>query len=259
MEKISCVQRRRYILNKLEKDEQVIVSELSNLFSVSEVTIRKDLKHFEKKNMLIRSRGGAMKQSIINTDLSIYDRRKQNIRLKKAIGSAAAQMIKPGDTILLDTGTTIMELAKHLPKNIELTIITNSVDIAFRLADYPNIKVIMPGGTLRKNSIALIGELAVESLRNYYCDKYFLSADAVNSEIGLMTTNIEEATIAKININNSNKVIALVDSTKFQRKGTVSIADLTKIDVLITDSAIQHDVLQSVEKKGVEVIIADSS
>lgn len=105
-----------FILKKIEKDEQVNVSELSQHFSVSEVTIRKDLKHLEKKNILIRSRGGAMKQSLINIDLSIYDRRKQNIELKEAIGGAAANIINDGETVLLDTGTTIMELAKHLPQ-----------------------------------------------------------------------------------------------------------------------------------------------
>src|SRR5665648_688899 len=172
----SCVDRRMFILKKIEKEEQVNVSELSQRFLVSEVTIRKDLRHLEKKNFLIRSRGGAMKQSLINTDLSIYDRRKQNIKLKEAIGKAAAVLIRDGETILLDTGTTIMELAKQLPKKIDITVITNSVDITFRLAEYPNIRVIMPGGILRRNSLALVGEQAAESLRNYYCDKYFLSA-----------------------------------------------------------------------------------
>ena len=108
------------------------------------------------KNILIRSRGGAMKQSLINVDLSIYDRRRQNIKLKEAIGSAAADMIFSGETVLLDTGTTIMQIARHLPKKINITVITNSVDITFRLAEYPNIRVIMPGGILRRNSLALV-------------------------------------------------------------------------------------------------------
>ena len=92
----SCVDRRMFILKKIEKEEQVNVSELSQRFLVSEVTIRKDLRYLEKKNILIRSRGGAMKQSLINTDLSIYDRRKQNIKLKEAIGKAAADLIRDG-------------------------------------------------------------------------------------------------------------------------------------------------------------------
>jgi DeoR family transcriptional regulator of aga operon len=251
------VDRRTIILKQLEKEEQVNVLELSRQFSVSEVTIRKDLKHLEKKNILIRSRGGAMKRSLVNIDLSIYDRRKQNINLKKAIGLAAANMILSGETILLDTGTTIMELAKHLPKKIEITVITNSVDITFRLAEYPNIRVIMPGGILRRNSLALVGEKAAESLRDFFCDKYFLSADGIDIDKGMMTTNIEEAALARINIKNSRKVIALIDSSKFLSKGITAIAPLTNIDTLITDNGIHEEILQQIRALGVDVIVVN--
>jgi DeoR family transcriptional regulator of aga operon len=253
----SCVDRRSVILKQLEKNDQVNVAELSQQFKVSEVTIRKDLKHFEKKNILIRSRGGAMKNSLINVDLSIYDRRRQNIKLKEAIGAAAAKMIKNGETILLDSGTTIMELAKHLPRKIEITVITNSVDITFRLAEYPNIRVIMPGGILRRNSLALVGEQAAESLRGFFCDKYFLSADGIDIQRGMMTTNIEEAYLAKINITNSAKVFALIDSSKFLSKGITAISPLAKVDTLITDSGIPARILHEIRDLGVTVHVVD--
>jgi DeoR family transcriptional regulator, aga operon transcriptional repressor len=253
----SCVDRRTFILKRLEEEEQVNVAELSRKFGVSEVTIRKDLRHLEKKNILIRFRGGAMKQSLINIDLSIYDRRKQNIKLKEAIGAAAAGMIKDGETILLDTGTTLMEMAKRLPKKIDITVITNSVDITFRLAEYQNIRVMMPGGILRRNSLSLVGEQAAESLRNYYCDKYFLSADGIDIEKGMMTTNIEEASLAKINIRNSGKVFALIDSSKFFGKGITAIAPLTEVDTIITDSGISSVILKSLKGLGINVIVAE--
>ncbi len=253
----SCVDRRSLIMKKLEKDDHVTVSQLSRQFLVSEVTIRKDLKHLEKKNIVIRSRGGAIKQSLVNTDLSIYDRRKQNIKLKEVIGRAAAGLIRDGETILLDTGTTIMELAKNLPKKIDITVITNSVDITFRLAEYPNIRVIMPGGILRRNSLALVGEQAAESLRNFYCDKYFLSADGVDINRGLMTTNIEEASLAKLNIKNSKMVIALIDSSKFRDMGITTISTLKEIDTLITDSGIHSSNLNEIRDLGVNVLVVD--
>ncbi len=246
----STVSRRNFILKHLEMHDQVNVAELSKQLGVSEVTIRKDLKHLEQKNILIRSRGGAMKQSLINIDLSIYDRRKKNIKLKEAIGKTAAGLILDGETIFLDTGTTIMELAKHLPKRIDVTIITNSVDIAFRLAEYPAIRVIMPGGILRRNSLSLVGEMAVESLRNYYCDKYFLSADAIDIERGIMTANIEEASLAKLNIKNSKKVFALIDSSKFNCMGTMTIASLSEIDTIITDNGVSSAILDVIRKEG---------
>jgi len=253
----SCVDRRTVILKQLEKDDQVSVFELSQQFNVSEVTIRKDLKHLEKKNILIRSRGGAMKHSLINVDLSIYDRSRKNIKLKEVIGAAAAKLIANGETILLDTGTTIMELAKHLPKKIDLTVITNSVDITFRLAEHPNIRVIMPGGMLRRNSLALVGEQAAESLRGFYCDKYFLSADGLDIRRGMMTTNIEEASLARINIKNSKKVFALIDSSKFLSKGITTITPLKDIDTLITDDGIPSDILVEIRALGVNVIVVN--
>jgi DeoR family transcriptional regulator of aga operon len=253
----SVVDRRAEILKKLEHDEQVNVLALSRQFNVSEVTIRKDLKHLEKKNILIRSRGGAMKRSLLNIDLSIYDRRTQNMNLKSAIGAAAAGMINSGETILLDTGTTIMELAKNLPKKIEITVITNSVDITLRLAEYPNIRVIMPGGMLRRNSLALVGEQTAESLRGFFCDKYFLSADGVDVEKGMMTTNIEEASLARVNFRNSREVFALIDSSKFMSKGITAIAPLAKINTLITDSGIPAQILKDIKDLGVRVIIVN--
>lgn len=244
-------------MKQLEKNDQVNVFELSRQFRVSEVTIRKDLRYLEKKNILIRSRGGAMKQSLINIDLSIYDRRRQNIKLKETIGAAAAEMIFGGETVLFDSGTTVMQVARHLPKKINITVITNSVDITFRLAEYPEIRVIMPGGILRRNSLALVGEQAAESLRGFFCDKYFLSADGIDIERGMMTTNIEEASLARINIKNSKQVIALIDSSKFHSKGITTIAPLSSVNTLITDSGIPVEILEKIKGLGVNVIVAD--
>lgn len=253
----STVERRTTIMKQLERDDQVDVYELSRQFGVSEVTIRKDLRHLEKKNILIRSRGGAMKRSLINVDLSIYERRKKNTRLKDLIGIAGAKLIKNGETILLDSGTTIMELVRHLPKKIEITVITNSIDITLRLAEFQNIRVIVPGGILRRNSLALVGEQAADALRGYFCDKYFLSADGIDIDRGMMTTNIEEAALSKINIKNSGEVVALIDSSKFIAKGITTISPLQSIDILITDSGLPQVMLAELKKKNIKVILAD--
>jgi len=253
----STVERRLYILKLLEKNEKVNVNTLSKQFGVSEVTIRKDLRHLEKKNMLIRAHGEAIKQSLVNVDLSIYDRRKQNIKSKQAIGIKAVSLIGNGETILLDSGTTIMELVKHLPKQIEITVITNAVDIAFQLAEYPKIRVIMPGGILRRNSLSLVGEQAAEAFRNYYCNKCFVSADGIDKQQGLLTMNIEEAHLSRINMENSRKVIALIDSSKFQQKGMMTIVPISKINTLITDNGISGEQKKYLADSGIEVLIAN--
>jgi len=257
MSKNPTVERRLQILKYLEADERVDVGALSRQFEVSEVTIRKDLRYFEEKNLLIRSRGGAMKQGLLNNDLSVYERRKQNIDKKQKIGIAAAAMIEDGETIILDSGTTIMELAKHIPKQTEITIITIAVDIALRLAEYPRIRVIMPGGILRRNSLSTVGEQAVSALNGFHADKFFLSADGIDPEQGLLTMNIEEAHLARICIENSKQVIALVDSEKFGKKGVMTIAPLSKIDMMITDSGIREEQSDFLKSQPIDLKIVD--
>lgn len=257
MKNTPTVERRSYILKHLETNDKVDVDALSQQFGVSKVTIRKDLNYFEKRNLLIRSRGGAMKQSLASTDLSIYDRRKQNIDLKQKIGAFAATLIGDGETIVLDSGTTMMEMAKHISKQTETTIITIAVDIAFRLADFQKIRVIMPGGMLRRNSLSLVGEQTASALREFYCDKYFLSADGIDFERGLLTMNIEEAHLSRICIENSKQVIALIDSGKFNSKGITTIAPLTKIDMIITDSGISSEQAEYIKNQNIELKIVD--
>ena len=253
----STVERRSYILKLIEEDGQVDVNSLSKKFEVSEVTIRKDLRYFEQKNMLMRSRGGAFKQSVIDVDLSVYERRKQNINLKQKIGTVAAALINTGETILLDSGTTIMELVKNISKQNEITVITNAIDIAYRLTEFPRIKVIVPGGILRRNSLSLVGEQAADTLRNFYCDKCFIGADGIDIERGLLTTNVEEAHLMRINIRNAKKVIALVDSSKFQPKGIMTVASLDDVDMIITDRGIPDEKRKQLNALNIEVLIVD--
>ena len=257
MKSNTTVERRLHILKLLEQNETVDVNTLSKQFDVSLVTIRKDLRYFEKKNMLIRSRGGALKQTVMDVDLSIYDRRKQQMKQKEAIGQIAAQLIHNGETILIDSGTTTMEMVKHISKDTEVTIITNAIDIAFRLMDYPKIRVIMPGGMLRRNSLSLVGEQAAEALRNFYSDLCFIGSDGIDRQKGLLTMNIEEAHLSRISIENAKKVVALIDSTKFQRNGMMTIVPVHKIDILITDNGISEEDLHWLKDSGIEVIIAN--
>ncbi|MGF7140185.1 DeoR/GlpR family DNA-binding transcription regulator [Roseimarinus sediminis] len=255
---ISTTDRRLHITKQIEQNEQVDVALLSKQFEVSEVTIRKDLKYLEKNNILIRTRGGAIKQRVINTDLPILERRKKNVHYKKNIGKLAAGLIEDGETILLDSGTTIMELAKNISKGIEITIITNAIDIAYQLTEYTNIKVIVPGGFLRRNSISLVGEQAAETLRNYHFDKCFLSVDGIDAEKGLLTNNLEEAHLSRIAIHNSKEVILLADSSKFGNNAVLSIAPLRAIHTIITDENISAEHQGLFRKEKIKTLIAKS-
>lgn len=252
----TTVQRRVLIMNKLEEEGQVDVLSLSKELNVSEVTIRNDLKRLEQKNALIRARGGAFKIEKVGIDFTISDKNKQHNEQKKRIGKAAANLIKEGETIILDSGTTTLEITKNISEIGELTVITNALNIANQLAEHPKVNVIIPGGFLRKNSLSLIGTSAEEGFKNYFCDKLFLAVDGLSVVYGLSTPNVEEAHLNRMMMSISKQVIVVADSSKFQKRSFAFIAPISEIDVLITDSGIPAEDQQKLETAGVKVIIA---
>jgi DeoR family transcriptional regulator of aga operon len=253
---ISTVERRRIILEELYQNKQVSTSQLKMRFRVSEVTLRKDLQYLESKKLLIRSRGGAMIPIKVGEDLSVDKRKVLNLAKKKSIALAAYSLFKQGDTIIMDSGTTLMQLAMQLRDIKELTIITNALDIAMKISEVENLKIIIPGGIFRKKSFSLVGVNAVENFQMYRADKYFLSADGLTSD-GVFTANLEEGQIAKLIMSNAKENIFLVDSSKFGRMGIINFAPLNKIHTLITDKNIPEEYYKLLVDSGVKVIIAD--
>lgn len=254
--KISTVGRRAIILEKLELEKQVDVLSLSKQLGVSEVTIRNDLSRLEKKNILIRARGGAIKVDNVGADFNISDKNKQHFKEKQRIGRVAAELIEDGDTIILDSGTTTMEIARNLEDKADLTVITNALNIAILLAELKGSNIIIPGGFLRRNSLSLIGATADDNFKNYFCDKLFLAVDGFNSVHGLSTPNVEEAHLNRVMIDISRQVIVVADSSKFQRRSLAFIAPVEKVDILVTDSGIDPEEKKRLENAGVKVIIA---
>ncbi len=253
---LSTVERRRIILEELKKNKQVDVSQLNERFGVSKVTLRKDLKHLEDKNLLIRSRGGAMLPVKVGDDLSVKQRKVLNLAQKKLIAIKATSLIKEGDTLILDSGTTLMQLAKHLKRFKKLTIITNALDIAFKLSEFDNIKLIVPGGIFRKKSVSLVGVNALENFQMYRADKYFVSADGINNE-GIFTSNLEEGQIGKIIMSHAKENIVLIDSSKFNLTGIINFAPLSKINTIVTDRNIPNHYRELFKELQLKVVIAE--
>jgi len=254
----NTVDRRMKILKKLSLHDQVFVNELSKEFEVSEVTIRNDLEQLESKNLLIRARGGAMSTTqVVSQDLQLGEKHKLNMNEKARIGKAAAKLINDSDTVIIDSGTTTLEVVKNLAANLNnVTIISNALNIANQLVSSSNINLIIPGGILRKNSLSLIGPLAEKSFKNFYVDKVFLGVDGFDTMHGISTPNIEEASLNQIMIDISREVIVVADSSKFLRKSLAFICKLDRIDAVITDSGISEEDKKRLEDAGVKVIIA---
>lgn len=253
----STVERRKTILHHLNESGQVLIPELSNEFGVSEVTIRNDLEQLEKKNMLIRARGGAIKkEGGVGIDYRISEKNKLNSEEKARIGRRAAQMINDQDTIIIDSGTTTMEIAKNIGHLNDLNVVCNALNIISQLIHYKNINIIIPGGYLRKNSLSLVGPLAEKNLQNLFVDKVFMGVDGFDTKHGIYTPNLEEAHCGELMIKIAKEVIVVCDASKFLRRSLAYICGINKIHTVITDSGILEEDKKRLEDAGIKVIIA---
>ena len=251
---MTTIDRRVGILDLINSEGQVAVSELSKKFNVSEVTIRNDLSHLEKKGLLIKTRVGGLRTQRVGIDQQLNEKAKLNSREKAAIGKKAAEFINNNDTIILDSGTTTVEIAKNLNNIHNLTVITNALNIASQLIR-EEIKVILLGGILRTSSLSLIGPIGEHNIKNFYCDKCFLGVDGIDSQSGIFTPNFEEANLNRLMIEVSKEVIIVTDSSKFKRKSFAHIAPISKLNMIITDSKIPEDEFKSLQNKGIKVIL----
>ena len=252
----NTLERRSQIVELLNQRNDISVSELSKRFGVSEVSIRNDLSKLEMKGVLIRTRGGAITKQPVNFDLNLNQRLKRNYSQKQRIGKKAAEYISEEDTIIMDSGSTTLEVAGNLKNIKDLRVLTNSLPIAELLADNKNTEVIIPGGILRPEMRSLVGSFAEKNILNFYCDIAILGADSIIPEMGFYTPQQYEAALSQTMMKIAKKVIVVADSSKFGRKSFVRIGELSDIDVLITDDGIPPEALTKLHRyKSLEVVI----
>ena len=255
MNSSSAKERRALILQMLEQKPEVQVTEISRETGISEVTIRKDLTILQSRHLLLRTRGGAMRKPVENQnqEKAIDIKRMFNFKEKERIGEEAAKLIKDGDYIMFDSGTTTLEVARHLDKFQNLHIITNAMNIATELMTYKRFDVVMIGGNMRSNSLSTVGPLALSVMRNFSRYKLFLGVDSFSIEEGISTHNMEEALLNQMMIQQAEKVIAVFDSSKFNKRSYVHVADTKQLSCIVTDRAIPTGMTAKLKSLGVEV------
>ncbi len=255
---LSTLERRKFILDEVSSNSIVKVKELVDRFKVSEVTIRKDLAQLEKKRQLIKIRGGAIaiKNHYRGEDMPVNEKQRQHMMEKQKIGKAAAALVKENNTIIIDSGTTACEVARNLGKFNDLTIITNALNVSSILNEYKRFSIIVPGGFLRHTSQSLTGHMAENVLKSFFCDILFLGVDSFSLEKGLSTPVPEEARINQIMISIAKEVVAVFDSSKFNKRGFAFIAEVSEIDTIVTDENIPEDIHKKLLEMGKRVIIA---
>ena len=249
--------RRSAILQLLKDDSSVYVIDLSILFGVSEVTIRKDLRILKERKLLVRVHGGAiLGASSVSDEVEerhVNFKKLVNSREKEAIGRAAAAHIKNGDTILVDSGTTALEVVKNLHRFDDLTIITNSIGAMMEALKYKRFRVILLGGSVRESSLSIVGPLAESNLKLFYCDKLFLGVDSFSVETGLSTPSVEEASTNQVMISRAREVIAVFDSSKVNKRALAFISDIEKINTVVTDNNLPANVKRQLKAMKINV------
>lgn len=249
-------ERRRQIRELILEKGSVATEELAERFHTSMVTIRGDLKALADAGALVRTHGGAVVLRD-NEDIPIGIKETLHLAEKMRIASAAAAMIRDGETIMLDSGSTTGEIAKKirtLPLQ-SINVITNALNVAVILANAPHVRLVMLGGVLRPNSYSLSGPQAEAALAGLQADRLFLGVDSLDPEVGLMTPHLYEAQLNAQMIRSSRQVIAVADSSKLSRRNLSVIAKVEQIHMLITDTAASPSVVSALQQRGLEVLM----
>lgn len=249
-------ERKQKIFNYVQVNERASVQELALHFGVSESTVRRDLKDLEEGGHLRRTHGGAVAIQSDNSEPPFIEKEDRFRLQKEAIAKAAAALIQEEDTVLLDAGSTTYYLAKELKGFSRLTVITNSVVVAQELGHLPNISLVLTGGAVRPETLAMVGPVAERTLEMVRVNKTFLAINGLDPSHGLTTPTLGEAEMKRKMIQVGKQVILLADHSKYAKVSFAKVADIKDVHLLVTDSQFPAMGLSQLEEAGVEVQIA---
>ncbi|HKJ67103.1 MAG TPA: DeoR/GlpR family DNA-binding transcription regulator [bacterium] len=249
-------QRRQRILELLTEDGSARVSELSDIFKVSEVTIRQDLTQLEQEGLIVREHGGAYLQSLPDQVRSFSFQHTENMEKKQRIGRKAVEFIRNGDSIILDSGTTVTEVARNINGYSDLTVVTNAVNIPFILGGQPGITVLVTSGEFKAPTLSLTGQKAADFFDNLHVDKLFLATAGITLRAGLTYPSLSDLPVKRAMIEAASTVYLVADSTKLGVQSLASLGALALIDYLITDDGITEKYQKDFSQHGIEFIIA---
>ncbi len=242
-------ERQLSILNKVSNSKKINVASLAKDFGVSQVTIRQDLRTLESNGMLKRYHGGAMPVS----DDDMMKRLSINYEVKLAIAKEAASLVKNGETVLIESGSTNVLLAVELTKKTDVTIITNSAFICRYIRGMSKTKIVLLGGDYQHDSEVLVGPLTVNSLKQFFVDKVFIGVDGFSPKVGFTCVNLMRAEVARNMAMQANHVVVLTDSSKFSSLGVSRQFAPEEVSIVITDTKITDEETKVLENFDIEV------
>ena len=250
-------EERRYRIVEIlyERDSGLVsVTELSDLLGVSTMTVRRDLDWLKGKDLLRRVHGGAVVREALDDEKPFLERGKEFSQEKQLIGRAAAQLVRDGEVIILDAGTTTQQVARNLSDKQGLTVVTNALPVAEELSRYPQISTILLGGILKHRELCTVGPPVTEELSRLSADRLFLSAAGFTLQKGATDPDLRETEVKQAMIRAARQVILVTDSSKW---GGVTFAQITTLDAIhtiVTDDAIPAAAIEALETEGIEVV-----
>jgi DeoR/GlpR family transcriptional regulator of sugar metabolism len=250
-------ERRQFILEILRRDKKVLSSELSGVLKVSEDTIRRDLRELAESGLLQRVHGGALLPAPATA--SYTERQMQAPQEKESIARAAAKLIRSGQVVILDGGTTTLQVARQLPLDLAATIVTNSPPIAIALAEHPQIEVVMLGGQLYKKALVNVGAAAIATLSTIRADICLLGVCSLHPEIGITVQNLDEAYIKRAMIACSAEVVGLATAAKLDTAASYVVGSIQAVTYLVTAPTVTTGMLIAYKNLGLTLIRPEST
>ena len=247
-------QRKQQILGILKREGQVIAKDVAEAMEVSEDTIRRDLRELAQEGLLQRVHGGALPASPAMADFA--GRETLTAEGKVAIGRAAAAMIRAGQVVILDGGTTARQVARNIPMELKATVVTHSPTIVLELVSHPEIEVILIGGRMFKHSVVAVGAAAIEAIAGIHADVFFMGVTGVHAKTGLTTGDYEEAAVKRALCRAAAETFVLASSEKLGAASPYAVVGLDEVSGILVESGVEKALTKPFEKRGVTVIRA---
>jgi DeoR family transcriptional regulator of aga operon len=253
---IPTPERQKQILSLLSQQGRLSVAEIVTQFSISEATARRDLETLASQGKALRVHGGVIAVEQAPPELPILEREKEQADEKSRIGRVAAGLVGNYETVFLGSGTTVLEIARHLRDHKNLTVITNSLPVLNILAGQKDITVVSLGGMLRESELSFIGHITEQALVEVRADKVFMGTRGVSLEHGLTNDYLQETLTDRAILKSGREVIIVADHTKVNRVATVQLAPLSQMYTFVTDSKADKKFVQALKRQDIQVVIA---
>ena len=248
-------ERRIQILQIIRSEGRAKVNELAPRFNTSAVTIRNDLNELHQRGVIQRSHGGAVIQDTVFRESPVDERVKRFSKEKQRIGAMAATLVKEGETIILDSGTTTLEVARHLHSIPHLQVLTNGLNIAVDLLSARNIQTIIMGGSVRNDSASVVGRATEDMLEQFSADKLFLCGAGCDPDFGVSGTNLDETMANRAMLRAAREIIVVADSSKFGKRSMSLIASFSEVDLVISDVGMPTEMQERVRSFGCKLVL----